>query len=237
MEPVNCRAALSWEEIYRDLRQRILAFDVLPGDVLSENTLAAQMNVSRAPVREAMARLVEEGYVVVYPQRGTVVSLISAENVRQSVFVRAVLEHSAVEALCRIRLSDEQCKQLEQSLVRQRALLEQQRIWEMLKEDDSMHRTLYEFSGHVYADDMFRMLNSDQMRVRYLQFQTFSYGQRVQLSPMMGWENCLVEHRMLLDALRKGDAEAACLIDTNHINSILWNTDNLQKIYPQYFSE
>ena len=239
MEQAVCGVEIApiWQSIYEDIRRRILCFEMLPGDILSENVLAAQMNVSRAPVREAMARLVEESYVIAYPQRGTVVSLIDPERVRQAVFLRSVLEHAAVDALCHQGLLPEQSVVLEDSLHRQRALLENQKILEMLLEDDAMHHLLYEYTGKPYAEEAFRLLDSDQTRIRYLQMQTFSYNSRVQLSSMSGWENCLLEHRMLLDAIKKGDAEAACLINYNHINALLWNTENLQKIYPQYFSE
>lgn len=226
-----------WEAIYQQLRERIVSFELLPGDALSENVLAAQMSVSRAPVRDAIARLGEEGYVVVYPQRGTLVSLIVPDRVRQAVFLRLVLEHDVLEELCRRGLSEAEGLELEESIRQQRRLLESGQIMTMLEEDDAMHRLLYEYSGRPDVERSFRMLDADQLRVRYLQMQTFSYNSRVQLSPMAGWENCLLEHRMLLDAIRKGDAEAACLIDHNHINSLLWNTENLQKLYPQYFSE
>lgn len=230
-------SAPAGKSIYEDLRKRILSFELLPGDVLSENTLSAQTNISRPFVREALAELVEEGYVVVYPQKGTVVSLISIDRVRQSVFLRSVLEHAVVEKLCAQRLTPEQAESLEENLKRQRALLENQDVYNMLIEDDTMHHLLYEFAGNDRAEASFRMLNSDQMRTRHLQMQTFSYNPRVQLSSMSGWENCLLEHRMLIDSIKKGDAEAACLINNNHINSLLWNAENLQKIYPQYFTK
>ncbi|MEG0168175.1 MAG: GntR family transcriptional regulator [Ruthenibacterium sp.] len=238
-EMMHTECAVVWQSIFYNLRTRILSFDLLPGDMLSENVLAAEMNVSRTPVRDAMTRLAEEGYVVVYPQRGTVVSLIGTERVRQAVFLRVVLEHAVVDALCRQGLSAQQVQMLEDSLTCQRAMQEEHKVLSMLEEDDRMHHMLYEFAGHPYTEDALRMIDSDQMRVRYLQMHTFSYNPRVQLSPMMGmgWENCLLEHRMLLDALKKGDSEAACLIDVNHINAVLWNTENLRKIYPQYFSD
>lgn len=229
--------AVAGDALYHDLRNRILSFDILPGDALSENALAAEMQVSRALVRDTMARLVEEGYVTVYPQSGTLVSLIDIERVRQAMFLRVVLEHSVVEALCKKELTPAQLTMIEESLRAQRALLEDHQVLAMLREDDRMHHLLYEFSGRSYTEEIFRMLDGDQMRIRYLQMHTFSYNTRVQFSPMSGWENCLIEHRMLMDAIRKCDAEAACLIDMNHINTILWNADNLQKIYPQYFSE
>lgn len=238
METMLTRAPSNsvWENIYENLRARILSFDILPSTVLSENALSTELNVSRAPVRDAMTRLVEEGYIIVYPQRGTVVSLIDQERVRQSVFMRVVLEHTVIEQLCHKQLTDAQLSNLEHSLQNQHALIEEHKILEMLEEDDRMHQMLYEYSERPYTQEAFRMLNSDQMRVRYLQMHTFSYSARVQLSPMTGWDNCLLEHRMLIEAIKKGDSDAACLLDMNHINAVMWNADSLQKIYPQYFS-
>ena len=61
----------SRNQVYELLKKRILCMELQPRDMLSENTLSAQMKAGRPLVREALAQLVEEGYVVVYPQKGT----------------------------------------------------------------------------------------------------------------------------------------------------------------------
>ena len=45
------------EDVYETLRQQIIEFELLPGEFLSENGLAARLNVNRTTVREALARL------------------------------------------------------------------------------------------------------------------------------------------------------------------------------------
>ena len=84
------------DDAYRYLRRRIIDFTLLPGEFLSENALAAQMGTSRATVREAIARLAEEGCVEVFPQRGTQVNRISINRLRHAVFLRTVLEESVL---------------------------------------------------------------------------------------------------------------------------------------------
>ena len=74
----------SRDTVYQRLRGQIIDFTLLPGELLSENALAAQMQTSRTPVREAIARLASEHCVEVFPQRGTQVSRISMELVRQA---------------------------------------------------------------------------------------------------------------------------------------------------------
>ena len=73
-------------DIYNQLRMQILNLTIKPGERLSENTLSSQMNASRTMVRDALSKLVEEGYIVVYPQRGTEVTLLDLERIRQVVF-------------------------------------------------------------------------------------------------------------------------------------------------------
>ena len=60
----------SRNDIYSFLRNQILSLVIEPGEMLSENSLSSQMSVSRALVRDALARLTEEGYIVVYPPTG-----------------------------------------------------------------------------------------------------------------------------------------------------------------------
>ena len=63
-------------EAYEGLKHQILSLDIEPGEMLSESILSSQMNVGRPLMRDALAQLAEEGYVMVYPQKGTAVTMI-----------------------------------------------------------------------------------------------------------------------------------------------------------------
>lgn len=230
----NRAVSLNRASAYDILRQRIIEFELLPGEFLSENSLASMLGVSRTPVREALSRLTEEGCVEVFPQRGTQVSRISIERIRQAVFLRSVLEQSVLEALCGSGLSREQFELLEQSLGRQRTYFAGQDSSALLNEDTHMHRLFYRFCGREAAWDAFAALNCDMMRIRFLQIRTFSY-RRVPMAAVDSWENRLTEHRMMLDALRRRDAEAVGLLSNAHLAHITRNAQDLRRIYPQYF--
>lgn len=64
--------------------------------MLSENDLAADLAMSRTPVRSALARLQEEGWVAIYPQRGALVRELTDTEVRESADVRHALETAGV---------------------------------------------------------------------------------------------------------------------------------------------
>jgi DNA-binding GntR family transcriptional regulator len=227
-------ANTAYESIYDILRRRIIQFELLPGQILSENNLASVLGVSRTPVRDALSRLAEEGCIHVYPQRGTEVSYISLERVRQAVFLCTVLEQDVLEQLCTEGVSDEEFEQLENSLRLQRRYYDQQCSEKLLEEDTRLHRLLYAFCGRGIAWTAIDAIDCDLMRIRYLQICTYSY--KVQMSAVASWENSLTEYRMMLSALQKRDVEAVSLLSSNHISQVIWDIDNLRRIYPTYFT-
>lgn len=233
-EPVSTEL-YSRDAVYRQLRQQIIDFTLLPGEFLSENTLAAQMHTSRTPVREAIARLACEHCVEVFPQRGTQVSRISMELVRQAVFFRVVLERDVLEQLCKPGLTDEQLEELEQSLSLQRAYYAAKKSDRLLEEDTRMHQLFYCYCGRERAWEAFACINCDMLRIRYLQIMTYSY--QAHMVSVRSWENHLTEHRLILDALRRRDYEALRFTAQQHIVSIEQDGDHLRRIYPQYFGE
>jgi DNA-binding GntR family transcriptional regulator len=80
------------QRVFAALRQRILTFDLKPFDEISEGGLAEQMDVSRTPVREALARLAKLQLVEIFPQRGTVIAPLRVADLKRSQFMRECLE-------------------------------------------------------------------------------------------------------------------------------------------------
>jgi DNA-binding GntR family transcriptional regulator len=92
------------------IRERIVSGDVQLGEALSEITLAAELGVSKTPVREAFLQLKNEGLVDIQPQRGTFVFQMTSEQVRQLSVLRELLEveslRIAMRGEARLRLAD-----------------------------------------------------------------------------------------------------------------------------------
>lgn len=221
-------------DIYNFLRNQILSLSAPPGEMLSENSLASQMGVSRALVRDALARLTEEGYIVVYPQRGTVVTMIDPERIKQAVHTHIVLEQALIEEICMRGLAQEQKTDLEECLANQKRLTGDGDVLELLGAERHLRHLLSRFCNKEHIWDYFRTMDCDMMRVNYLNYSTFNF--KVYMSSLTRWEHTQVEERLLVDNILRGDAEAASLINSNHFNTILWNTDTLRGIYPQFFS-
>lgn len=84
-----------------ELRRRILNAELSAGSRLVETTLAADLAVSRATLREAIRELANEGLVEIVPRRYSVVTRMSAEDARDVCYARAALEVAAVRTLGR----------------------------------------------------------------------------------------------------------------------------------------
>lgn len=77
------------------LRSAILGGEILPGERIIESDLAARLNVSRGPVREALVQLEQEGIVGRLPHRGTFVTTLSHRDAREIYTLRALLDGEA----------------------------------------------------------------------------------------------------------------------------------------------
>ena len=80
------------EEIYIDLLNRIISLELEPGQKISENAISEVYGVSRSVVRNSFARLMQNGFLVVYPQRGTYVSKIDLDYIRTALLIRIAIE-------------------------------------------------------------------------------------------------------------------------------------------------
>jgi DNA-binding GntR family transcriptional regulator len=93
------------ERVYKQLKQDIFSFRLLPGDRFSENEIAERSEASRTPVREALTRLQREGFVEVSFRSGWQVKPFDFNQFEQLYDVRIILELAAVKKLCEMEPS------------------------------------------------------------------------------------------------------------------------------------
>lgn len=99
------------DQIYGVLKQRILTCAIPPAQKLNEKYLAAELEVSRTPLREALNRLALEGLVVLAPYKGYLVRAITVPDIIALSELRRIVE-SEVAALAALRADPEDCDRL-----------------------------------------------------------------------------------------------------------------------------
>ena len=180
--------------MYLQLLQRIERGDLPTGSRLRDATVAADLGVSRTPVREAMVRLAREGILSAEPGRGFRLTPMSSTEVREIGSILAVLEPLALEQSA--EPTSEQLTRLADAVRR----LEQTRgdIAACVKLDDRFHRVLLEGCPNRR---LLRLVETLRGGLRRYVHHYLQRGGRVSLSTL--------QHTKIADALRKGDRAGA----------------------------
>lgn len=194
------------DQVYEALYERVVDLTLPPGAKLSEAEVAAQMGVSRQPVRDAFYRLSQLGFIQIRPQRATVVTPISEEAIRQAKFIRLSLELSCIREAVQ-RLTDAQLDALAVLLDRQQAAADADRRSEFHALDDQFHHDIASHSGLGFVWAVVKDKKGHMDRARYLSL-GYNAG------------TALAEHRVILQALRARDSAAALAAMTAHLSRI-----------------
>ena len=208
--------------VFQNLYEAVISLKLLPGTKVSETEVAKQLQVSRQPVRDAFFRLSNLGFLLIRPQRATLITRISERAVLDAMFTRTALDVECMsEALT--RLTAEDLDRLRANLDEHTATLDNPDPSAFHAADDAFHAIMCEIAGHPHAWTLIQSQKAHMDRVRYL---TLSEGRRVQV---------LEEHAALIDALEAGDgalAEARLRAHLTDIRSVL--ADQRQR-FPDYF--
>lgn len=180
-----------------ELRKAILAGDLPVGAALGEVEIAAQLGVSRGPLREAAQRLVQEGLLRAVPGRGLRVRRIGASEVPDLYEARLALEAHAVRRLA-ARAARAEIAELEAALARLVAVSAGDEAVPIGDADIAFHRELV------------RLLGSPRLTAH---ISTLLAETRVaSLSSSDGYQvprTVSATYRDLIDAIAAGDADAA----------------------------
>jgi DNA-binding GntR family transcriptional regulator len=101
--------------VYNQIKQLILCNEIMPGQKLHHQQLSERLGVSRTPVREALTRLVQEGYVSFLPNRGFTCKEIRLQEAEELYELRESLEAFAVEKAVE-KLNDQALAELRQRM-------------------------------------------------------------------------------------------------------------------------
>ena len=218
----RARAESAPSQVYAALRAAIVAAEFEPGQRLSENELAAQLGVSRTPVREALARLRDDRLVDIVPQLGTFVTPISVAAVMDAQFVREALECAAVR-LAAQRADAADVARLRAIIARQRAVDSPEAF---LKLDDELHAELCALSGHGVAWTITLRANGHLDRIRRLSLPQPRY------LPQM-----IDEHEQVVDAIAASNPDAAEAALRHHLRMVLSELPGIRHDRPGYFED
>lgn len=185
------------ETVCEALRSAIRNGILEPGERLMEVQLAEELGISRTPVREAIRKLEQEGYVIMMPRRGTYVSSVSVNDIKEIFEIRSALE-SLSTGLAARRIEPDELEKLRALLTEIEGHIERKDIDKIVETDIEFHGLLYQVSRNERLVTIISNLKEQLARFRTL---SMSYPGRLQ--------ETLEEHRAMVEAIAAGDVEAA----------------------------
>lgn len=224
---VNHRKSLG-EQVYESLREAIIALELEPGQMIYENELAESTGVSRTPIREAIRLLLSEELLEVLPQRGTRIAYISETKVRETRFVRASLELSAIRHIAEEwsgeGVYEAALAELNRLIEEQRQAAEKEHIASFLQHDEAFHRTLLALTGNETLLGVVYHMRAHLNRLRYLALKEYRHMGRI-----------IDEHKQLLELIQAKDVQGTTELLEHHLGKLNQEIPELRMKYAAYF--
>ena len=131
------------QEVYDQLRDKIISAEILPGESISLRELAAKFGVSLMPVREALWQLESEKIIVIESNKRIHVNTLTVKEMEEALRLRVLLESMAAERACDLR-PDEEIPKLKRLLESMDASTERPRIY--MRKNNQFHFSIYSLS-------------------------------------------------------------------------------------------
>lgn len=198
LQPINFDSYQPLREIVcENLRDAIKKGILEPGERLMEVQLADELGISRTPVREAIRKLEQEGYVIMMPRRGTYVADVSVSDIKEIFEIRSALESLATGLAAR-RIEPDELEKLQSLLNEIEGYIEQNNIEKIVETDIKFHELLYQVSRN---DRLFAIISNLKEQLARFRTLSMSYPGRLR--------ETFEEHSEMVEAIADGDVSAA----------------------------
>lgn len=194
------------DRAYLVIRDKLIMLDIRPNEAIVENELAAELELGRTPVREALKRLEADRLVVSFPRRGTFATGVDVADLRHISQIRVNLEPVAARSAAENASPDVRASLL--ALADRTEALDVENIHrdELMRWDLRAHRAIYRAAGNPHLEDVL---------VRYDNLATRIFCLFLDRLPTVARH--VGEHAELLRTIAGGDGDAAAQIALDHV--------------------
>lgn len=206
----------------RNIKENIINLELAPGSQISENELAAEMGLSRTPVREALIELSRVKIIEIHPQKKSTVPLIDYELVEESRFMRNLLECAVVELDCEMAQPVD-LERLSANVRLQNFYLDNYYTNELMTLDNQFHGILFEIAKKTQIFALMQNISIHFDRVRSMALSTVKNTKIVQ------------DHEDILQAIGRKNPKAARELMEIHLSRYKIDAADIRAAYPQYF--
>lgn len=203
--PVGRPKGTGSQQIYDELRGRILRLEMSPGVDLNENELVEEFGVSRTPVREALIRLASDGFVRMSPNRGCRVMPLDLDEVPE-LFEAMELCMRATARWAAVRRSEPDLEELRRLCQAFTAAAEADDYFAMSEVNKDFHMAVAACGGNRFVTKLYETLLSDSLRLANL---SLSMAIVSATSHKEYFAEIVAQHERMIDLIAARDADGA----------------------------
>lgn len=190
---------------YENIKNKIIYFELKPGDKIFESEIAISLKISRTPVREALLMLENEGLVKCDDSLGFIIRKLSSKEVQEYFSIRNVIELFAVPLIIE-RISPSEIRQLEQNVNEAEASVERKDFQNIIRRETEFHEILYKSTkSEVFFQTISGLIDK------------FQWLRAIALNAQGGARQSLNDHKKMLKALEKKDGKELKKLNKLHL--------------------
>ncbi len=216
------------EAVISYLRASIIRGDIKPGEILHESDMQEKFGVSRPPIREALVQLTQEGLIRTIPKKGSVVTEINKQHLKQSLFVRSNLEASNIELLLE-NITVPGLLQLEENNKEQFELLQKEDFPALYDSMDKFHLILFSLNNLSRVWELIRRekISLDRLHALNMTLDSLTIPKLGHFERMNLMYN---QHVQIVEGLKVKDSITCLSIIRSHANIDFESADNPGKV-------
>lgn len=199
------------DDVYDAILENIVQLVYTPGEKLSEAKLAAELGVSRAPIKAALSKLQNDGFVQIRPQYGTFVSKISEQRAENICTIRETLEIMAVKKAVK-KISDKQLDEIGHMFKKLDSMKKftEEKKQLIYQTDAILHKAIYDASDNEIISEV---INRYAPEIKRIQRANITWDNRK--------DDTQEEMKKIFNALVKRDEREAVAAMKEHISNIM----------------
>ncbi len=213
------------EEVYQDLKYKILNFEYKPGEAITEQEISSKYSISRTPCRDVFQKLKMGGLVTSVPFKSNYISFLDLDIIRQSIYMRIAIEHKVIKDTMD-KLDDKVIADLDYNLRLQELLLtsdfDPSKFYDL---DSKLHKIWFSFTKN---DFIWEQIQKSQ--VHYTRFRMLD------IVAVKDFKALYEDHKKLIKVIKSKDYSGLEKIITDHLNSgIRRLEDKIKDEFSEYF--
>jgi DNA-binding GntR family transcriptional regulator len=207
------------DQVYEYLRDQMKKGELLPGSAIDMTEISTRLGISRTPLRDALLRLENEGFVNIFPRKGIQVSTISLQDIRDFYQIIGALESTAVLAAS-IRFRPPHIQKMQILIEKMKDAIAQDEFDRYYEKNLEFHAVYIDLSGN-------RVIKKT---VETLKKRLYDFPRPKEY--IREWEeHSIQEHENLIMLLSKDDFVGA----GNYIRDVHWSFEVQEKYLRRYY--